>query len=173
MICGLNIWWNQNQCLSSHRFCCETSDVCECHSQVSTDCLKHEKHFQEQVTHPVSVQCPVRQFQILLNCEKLMFVSCTSNLLEQMCGYRRYIMFLQTWILNLQDLPQNQSPETVPIYIAQQYYPRDNIVLHSLVWWIYEISLFRRLSQALVHFVMDRASLFTDHNISGRPILAK
>ena len=30
-----------------------------------------------------------------------------------------------------------------------------------------------RLSEALVHFVIDRASLFTDHRISGRPILAK
>ena len=28
---------------------------------------------------------------------------------------------------------------------------------------------FRLLSQALVHFVIDRASLFTDHRISGRP----
>ena len=32
---------------------------------------------------------------------------------------------------------------------------------------------FRRLSQALVHFVIDRASLFTDHRISGLPIRAK
>ena len=38
---------------------------------------------------------------------------------------------------------------------------------------MYEINRFRRLSQALVHFVMDRASLFTDHRISGRPIRAK
>ena len=38
---------------------------------------------------------------------------------------------------------------------------------------MYEINRFKRLSQALVHFVMDRASLFTDHKISGRPILAK
>ena len=45
--------------------------------------------------------------------------------------------------------------------------------VYSQVWWIYEINRFRRLSQALVHFVMDRASLFTDHKISGRPILAK
>ena len=30
-----------------------------------------------------------------------------------------------------------------------------------------------RLSLALVHFVIDRASLFTDHGISGRPIRAK
>ena len=37
--------------------------------------------------------------------------------------------------------------------------------LYSQVWWIFEINRFRRLSQALVHFVMDRASLFTDHRI--------
>ena len=37
---------------------------------------------------------------------------------------------------------------------------------------MYEINRFRRLSQALVHFVMDRASLFTDHRISGLPIRA-
>ena len=57
-----------------------------------------------------------------------MFVSCTSNLLEQVCGFQKYIMFLQKWILNLQDLPQSQSPETVPICIAWQYFPHDNIV---------------------------------------------
>ena len=45
--------------------------------------------------------------------------------------------------------------------------------LYSHVWWIYEINRFRRLSQALVHFVMDRASLFTDERISGLPIRAK
>ena len=31
----------------------------------------------------------------------------------------------------------------------------------------------RLLSQALVHFVIDRASLFADHRISGLPIRAK
>ena len=31
----------------------------------------------------------------------------------------------------------------------------------------------RRLSQALVHVVIDRSSLFTDHRISGRPLRAK
>ena len=59
-----------NQCLSPHRFYCETSDVCEYQSQVSPDYLKHEKHFQgqkqldpivpEHVTHPISVLCPER-----------------------------------------------------------------------------------------------------------------
>ena len=38
---------------------------------------------------------------------------------------------------------------------------------------IYEINRFRRLSQALVHFVIDRASLLTDDRISSRPIRAK
>ena len=43
--------------------------------------------------------------------------------------------------------------------------PHDNSCLYSHVWWMYEINRFRRLSQALVHFVIDRASLFTDHKI--------
>ena len=45
--------------------------------------------------------------------------------------------------------------------------------LYSHVWWMYEINRFRHLSQALVHFVIDLASLFTDHRISGLPIRAK
>ena len=35
------------------------------------------------------------------------------------------------------------------------------------------INRFRRLSHALVHFLMDRASLFTDHRISSLPIRVK
>ena len=43
-----------------------------------------------------------------------------------------HIMFLQKWTWNLQDLPQSQSLETVPICIAWQYFPHDNIVkIHS------------------------------------------
>ena len=38
----------QNQCLSLHRFYCETCGICDHHSQVSPIDLKHEKHFQEQ-----------------------------------------------------------------------------------------------------------------------------
>ena len=38
---------------------------------------------------------------------------------------------------------------------------------------MYDINRLRRLSQALVDFVIDRASLFTGHRISGLPILAK
>ena len=45
--------------------------------------------------------------------------------------------------------------------------------LYSQVWWIYEINRFRHLSQTLIHFMMDRASLFAVHRISGRPIRVK
>ena len=41
-----------------------------------------------------------------------------ADLLEQMYDFQKRTTFLQKWILNLQDLPQNQSPETVPICIA-------------------------------------------------------
>ena len=42
--------------------------------------------------------------------------------------------------------------------------------VYSHVWWMYEINRFRRLSQALAHFVIDRASVFADHRISGLPM---
>ena len=60
-----------------------------------------------------------------------------------------------------------------PICIVWQYLPTWQHCLYSHVWWMYEINLFRRLSQALVHFVIFRANLFTDHRISGLPISAK
>ena len=98
----------RNQYYSAHRFSYETCEVCEHHTQVALIDLKHEKHLQEQkqldlivpeqATHPISVQCPERWFQILLNCEKQQFVSCTSNLLEQMYDFQKRTMFLQKWI---------------------------------------------------------------------------
>ena len=38
---------------------------------------------------------------------------------------------------------------------------------------MYDTKRNNRLSQALVHFVIDRASSFTDHRISGLPIRAE
>ena len=91
-----------------------------------------------------------------------------------MYDFRKCTMFLQKWILNLQDLQQNQSLEKALVCIVWQYYPHDKIVfIYMYDEYMYEINRFWRLSQALLHFVMDRASLFTDHSISGRPILAK
>ena len=89
-----------------------------------------------------------------------------------MYDFQKRTMFLQKWILNLQDLPRSQSLETVPICIVWQYFPHDNTVcIHKYDEYMKSIN--SGVSQALVHFVMDRASLFTDHRISGRPILAK
>ena len=116
----------------------------------------------EQANHPISIQCPKRWFQILLNCEKQQFVSCTSNLWEQMYGFRKCI----------QDLPRSQSLETVPSLHCLAVLPTWQYCLYSHVWWMCEINRFRRLSQALVHFVIDRANLFTDHRISSLPIRA-
>ena len=99
-----------------------------------------------------------------MNCVKLKFVSYTSNLLEQMYDFQKRTMFLQKWILNPQDLPQNRSLETVPVRIVLQYYPHSFFVcIHMYDECMKSINRFRRLSQALVHFVMDSASLFTDH----------
>ena len=79
----------QNQCLSLHRSSFETNDVCEHHYQVAPIYLEHEKHFREskqfdpifpeQANHLISVQCPRKCFQILLNCANLKFVSYTYN----------------------------------------------------------------------------------------------
>ena len=128
----------QNQCLLSHRFYCEICGNCFHHSQVAPFDLKYEKYFQEQkqsdpiipeqAYHPISVLCPERYFQILLSCEKLTSVSYTSNLLEQMYGCQKHIMFSLKWILNLQDLLRSQSLETVPVCIVLQYYPHNNTV---------------------------------------------
>ena len=123
----------------------ETHNVCDHHSQVSPIDLKHEKYFQEQkqldpivperVNHPISVLCPKRWFQIRLNCEKQLFVSCTSNLWEQMNDFRKHIMFLQKWILNLPDLPKNQNPETVPrpIFSSVTFFTVHNELSYSIV----------------------------------------
>ena len=79
-------------------------------------------------------------------------------------------MFLQKWILNPQDLLQNLSLESVPVCIVWQCFPHGNTVY---IHMYDERKRQNRLSQAFVHFVIDRASLFTDHRISGRPIRAK
>ena len=71
---------------------------------------------------------PKRRFPILLNCEQQQFVSCTSNLLEQTYDFTKSTMFLQMPILNLQDLPQSQNLETIPVCIVLQCFPHDNMV---------------------------------------------
>ena len=47
------------------------------------------------------------------------FVSCTSNLLEQMYDFQKCTMFLQKWISSFQDLLQSLNLEINPIYNAE------------------------------------------------------
>ena len=61
----------------------------------------------------------------------------------------------------------NPSLHCCAVFPTQQY------CRYSLVWWMYEIKRAKRLSHAFVHFVTARASLFTDHLMSGLPLRAK
>ena len=69
-----------------------------------------------------------------------------------MFGFRTYIRLTQT---SPQGRQQSLSLEMNPVDNAEQ------------------CCLANRLSQAWVHFVTDRASLLTDHRMSGLPIRAK
>ena len=82
-------------------------------------------------------------------------------------------MFLQKSILHSSRSPAKSESWNSPSLHCLAELPTWQYCLFSQVWWINEINRFRRLSQALVHFVMDRASLFTDHRISSLPIRAK
>ena len=53
--------------------------------------------------------------QILWNCVKLKFASCTSNLMAQMLDFRKYTEFLLMLILSLPGLLQYQSLETIQV----------------------------------------------------------
>ena len=69
--------------------------------------------------------------------------------------------------------PKNRSLQTVPACIVLHYYPQsDTVCIHMRDECKISID-FKRLSQAVVHFLIDRACLFTDHRISSLPICAK
>ena len=173
-----------NQCLSPHRFCCETSDVCEHQSQVSPDYLKHEKHFQRTETirshssragNPSSLS-PVSS-EIISDSVELWETAMFCFLHIQLIG-------TNVWLPKIHNVPpevdfeSSRSPAkseswNSPSQHCSAVFPTWQHCLYSHVWWMYEINRFKRLSQALVHFVMARTSLFTDHKMWGRPILAK
>ena len=124
---------------------------------------------QEREYRLTLIRHPKRWFLILLNCAKQQFVSCTSNFLET-----------NVWLPKMHNVPpevdfeSSRSPAwNSPSLHCLAVLPTWQYCLYSHVWWIFEIKRFRRLSQALVHFVIDRASLFTDHRISSLPMRAK
>ena len=63
-----------------------------------------------------------------MNCAKQQFVSYTSNLLHQMYDFQNAQYSSRRGILNLQDLERSQSLDTVPLSIAWQQNPHNNIV---------------------------------------------
>ena len=74
---------------------------------------------------------------------------------------------------SLQGLLPNQSLETIPVYIVLLCYQHNNIVCIRK----YDECM-KSIDSGVCHrlwsiFVMDLASLFTDHSISGLPIRAK
>ena len=99
-------------------------------------------------------------------------VSCTSNFLVHMFGFRKYTEVFPRVILSLQGLPQSQSLETILICIVVLCYQHDNIAEFTCVMNVRDQTR-QRLSQDFVHFVTARASLFTDHKIASLPIRAK
>ena len=86
------------------------------YQQVVPFCLKSESRFQkqkqldsrtpEQRIRLISIQYPKKSSQILLNCVRLQFDSCTTKMYD----VQKRTMFFQKWISNLQDLLRIQSP---------------------------------------------------------------
>ena len=94
-------------------------------------------------------------FQLPLNCDKLKSVSCTSNLLAQMCDFPKMHK-------SPQNLPQNQNLETILICFVVLY--------HMTIMSEFACVMNARdetretiITRASVHVGTARASLFTDH----------
>ena len=83
----------------------------------------------EQANHPISVQCPKRWFQILLNCEKQQFVSWNIQLFGTNVWLpKTHNVHARSgfWIFKISR--KIRVLKQSPICIVWQYYPHDNIV---------------------------------------------
>ena len=127
---------------------------------------------QELEFHPCVNLHREKLFQLLWSCVTLMSASCTSKLLEQTCDSRKCIELIRLLIFSVRDLLQNQNFEIIQACIVVLYFAHDNIVCIHMRR-MSETKRAKRLSQALVHLVIARTSLFTDHKISGPLIWAK
>ena len=105
-------------------------------------------------------------------CERLKFVSYTSNLCERTFYIQRYVQFLPRSIFSVQGPQQSESLGIIPLHCVVLYYPHDNIVdSHSCDECTRSNEPSVR-SHALIHFVTARASLITDDRMSGLPFAA-
>ena len=121
----LNVWWNTINIIQhvdhSLRSLVWSMIFVTVHngsprSIKSLNCFQRQKQSdttnRERESRLISIQNPKRWFRTLLNCEKQQFVSCTSNLLEQMYDF------------------QKRSLHCFAILNIKQY------CLYSHVWWM-------------------------------------
>ena len=173
----------QNQCLSSHRFYCEICGVCFHYSQVFPDRSEIREIFPRTETSR-SHSSRAGKPSILSPVSREMISDSVELCETAVCFLHIQLIGTNVWLPKMHKVPPEVDFESSrppaeseswnsPSLHCLAVFPTWQHNWYSLVWWIYEINRFRRLSQALVHFVMDRSSLFTDHRMSGRPILAK
>ena len=138
-------------------------------------CLKSESRFEkqkqldpitpEQAARLISIQCAKEMISDSAELCKTEICFSHIQLMENKCmTSKKCTMLLQKWI-------SNQSLETFPVCTVLQCFPHENIFCIHMCNGCQNIKRLTLLSQAVVHFVIGRASLFTDHKISGRPIL--
>ena len=120
---------------------------------------------QEREYHPCANQRSKKWLRIQWDCERLKFVSHTSNFWERILDFQRYRKFLLMVISNFQGPQQSLSLGIIPIDNAVPNFPHGHIVGdHSCC----ECTL----PQALVNCVTAGANLFTDPKLSSLPIRA-
>ena len=74
------------------------------------------------------------------------------------------------WILKISCI---MCVENIPSLHCLAAFATWQFCLYSYVWWMYDITRHYRLSHALVHLVIDRASFITNQRTSRLPIRAK
>ena len=88
-----------------------------------------------------------------------------------MYDFQKRTTFLQKWILNLQDFQRNQSLKQSQSALFCSITHMTILSISTCVMNVGNQSI-QAFVTGLGHFVIDRATLFTDHRISSRPILA-
>ena len=77
------------------------------------------------------------------------------------------------WFWIFKGCQQSLSLGTNPKRQCWAVFPTWQYCRWSFVWWMWEIRRAKRLAKAHVHFVADRARLFTDQRMSDLPIREK
>ena len=130
----------------------------------SESCYPRSRTIIDWIGNPVQVQ-----FGVQMNDFRFCWIVRNDSLF-----LTHYLMGTNVW------LPNNVPPELgifkisrEVIVLKQSQSSSFCSITYMTILFVFTCLMNRRLSQTLVHFVIDRASLFTDHRISGRPILVR